>query len=375
MTETDFKNKLNSYIALYSNSYKVYEDAKQKFSENTSILNKKDMLFLAIACGLHFESKHFIRKMRQMKDGELAKMNPFHKTEHSNRINKDYYASLDEIIHCPVPFDAIQKELSNEWYQTHNVEKPSFSGFNHRFKAIGHCPLIGLVVGTANIMTSTITRNDFRSWHVRTMGHERTKRSGKIVIEKLDTICRRASTFMIFQSVIDRINVEGKDGWIALGTALAKEIVHLTTDLPSTISLSLPVIPIISDKLAHELSLYGLNTGTLLQGTIHTKIINFIISYLHRLFKENDTDETEYKIRTMKILTLANMICSHGDLALTIYQLYKENIMAMRKFDLGGYLMSLKQFSELVDFKSQIKIAYMQMYFKEELNKIQTNKI
>ena len=33
------------------------------------------------------------------------------------------------------------------------LNNPKISGFNHRFKAIGHDPYLGLVFGTANIMT------------------------------------------------------------------------------------------------------------------------------------------------------------------------------------------------------------------------------
>lgn len=367
-------SKLDSYIALYSNSEKLYKEARLRFAESTSILNKKDLMFIALACALNVESKFLIRKMRAMKDSELAKLNPLHNSEHSNRLNNEYYASLEEIIHCPVPFDAIQKQYSNDWYKINNQEKPNFSGFNHRATALGHDIILGLIFGTANIMTSTITRNDFRSWHVNTIGHERTKRGGKIAIESLDTICKPASTPMIFQSVINRLENEGKQGWIALGTALAKEVIHLLTDIPSTTSLCLPIVPIFSEKLARELSLYGINSGTLLQGTIHTKIINFIIALFHRWFKEDSEDETLYSIRTKKIVAFSNMFASHGDLALTLYQLFNGQLMALRKFDLGGYLMTLKNFSELQDFKAQLEISYMQLCFQEELNKIRLDK-
>ena len=103
-------SKLDSYIALYSNSDKLYKKARLRFAESTSILNKKDLMFIALACALNVESKFLIRKMRAMKDSELAKLNPLHNSEHSNRLNNEYYASLEEIIHCPVPFDAIEQQ-------------------------------------------------------------------------------------------------------------------------------------------------------------------------------------------------------------------------------------------------------------------------
>ena len=68
------------------------------------------------------------------------------------------------------------------------------------------------------------------------------------------------------------------------------------------------------------------------------------------------------------------MFASHGDLALTLYQLFNGQLMALRKFDLGGYLMALKNFSELQDFKAQLEISNMQLCFQEELNKIRLDK-
>ena len=37
------------------------------------------------------------------------------------------------------------------------------SGCNHRYKTLGHDPLVGLIVGTSNIATSTLCVNDFAS--------------------------------------------------------------------------------------------------------------------------------------------------------------------------------------------------------------------
>ena len=91
-----------------------------------------------------------------------------HHKEKTDRQGKKYYASVDEIIKNPVPFDAIRKEENVK----NSINNPKISGFNHRFKALGHDPYLGLVFGTANIMTSTITVNEgffcIDSYHVYT---------------------------------------------------------------------------------------------------------------------------------------------------------------------------------------------------------------
>ena len=38
----------------------------------------------------------------------------------------------------------------------------------HRVTAIGHDPILGLIFGTANIATATLTNNRFQSYHIGT---------------------------------------------------------------------------------------------------------------------------------------------------------------------------------------------------------------
>ena len=334
----------------------ILSEAQQEFKRLSSIFNKKDITFLVIACILHGCSKIIIRKMRRMKDSDLAKINPFHSEEHSNRANKMYYCSREEIITNPVPFDAI---VLDGMYKQSTAPRPGFSGLNHRVSAIGHDPFLGLLIGTANIMTGTITRNDFRSWHVNTELHERTQRNGNTAMVSLDTICQPASTPIIFMSVFERIQKEGKEGWITLGTALAKEVVHLMTDLPSSMSLPLPLISSISPDFARRLSIYGFNTGTYLEGCVATKLINFIIAFMHRLCMDSESDEKAYQARTNKIVAYSDIIATSGDLAVTMYQSYLGHLSSMRKFDLGGYIVTLDKLAANTRLINRIECEYM----------------
>ena len=54
-----------------------------------------------------------------------------------------------------VPYDALN------YSENYSGESHGLSGNNHRYKALGHDPLAGLIVGTANIATNTLTVNDF----------------------------------------------------------------------------------------------------------------------------------------------------------------------------------------------------------------------
>ena len=82
-----------------------------------------------------------------------------HGAEHSNRHHNYYNPSLEEIITNPVPFDA-----------NIGADGALCGGgqMGHRVTAIGHDPLLGLIFGTANIATATLTTSSFESYHIYT---------------------------------------------------------------------------------------------------------------------------------------------------------------------------------------------------------------
>ena len=347
--------RVDRRIKVCDNTDSILDASTTEFKLLTSIINKKDIPFFVFSLILQGAYKYAIKVMREMSDQELAEKTPFHNEEHSGRSKNKYYASREEIASNPVPFDAIQKEHDNNWYKEHGQERPGFSGFNHRVTALGHDPILGLVVGTANIMTATITRNDFVSWHVDTRQHLRRKRNGEEYFAELDTICERANTLEIFSSIWTRLETEGKEGWITLGYAFLKEIVHLLTDINSMQSLPIPCISTFSPKLARELSLYGINTGTIVQGAVATKIINWIVAFLHGLARSKNEDKKLYEVRTRKIVMYSNTLATVSDLAYSLFLAYMGDKNAMRKFDLGGYLITLHSISENSNVISSIE--------------------
>lgn len=361
--------KINHRIDVCEHTQDILDNATKEFNSLTSIINKKDIPFFVFSVLLQCAVKYSIKTLREMSDKELAKKTPFHRDKKSNRLGNAYYASKEEIISNPVPFDAIQKEHDNNWYKLNKAERPGFNGFNHRVTALGHDPLLGLIFGTANIMTATITRYDFASWHINTMAHSRKARNGEEYFAQLDTICERAKTIEIFRSIGTRLKEEGKEGWITLGCALLKEIVHLMSDLPSKQSLPIPIISTFSPKLARELSLYGLNTGTIVQGGIATMVINWTIGFLHGITRSKDEDENLFKVRTCKIIMYSNILATVSDIGYSIFTAYMGDKNTMRKFDLGGYLVTLYQISHSSNVISAIEREFYTKKIIEQLNK------
>lgn len=98
--------------------------------------------------------------------------------------------SLEEIITNPVLFDA-------------NVgANGALSGgyMGYRVTAIGHDPLLGLIFGTANIATSTLTNSNFDSFHIY------TDRLGR------DEFNQRARTELVLSCTINKLPSGGIEG-------------------------------------------------------------------------------------------------------------------------------------------------------------------
>lgn len=362
-----FHQSIDEKIDACDLTNQILDAATKEFNGLTSIFNKKDMPFFIFTLILFGAYKAAIKIMRDMKDTELAKKTPFHKDEHSSRSNNRYYCSRAEIVLNPVPFDAIHRTQGTEWFSALSGGIPGFNGFNHRTKALGHDPLLGLIFGTANIMTSTITRNDFCSWHVVTHGYDRSYKTGVKTI-MLDSIAEPASTIKIFSSIFDRLISEGKEGWHTLGCALLKEVVHLLSDINSRQSLPLPIVSIFSEKLARELSLYGLNFGTIAQGGVAAMAINYLIGFLHGLCRTTDEDEELYKVRTQKIIMYANAFATFSDIAYTLFLAYIGDKNALRKFDLGGAVVGCYQICHSVSVIKSIEAEFYMSKIYESMN-------
>lgn len=366
---TALERKVDNRIDVCDRTAEILKKSTKEFNNLTSIINKKDLPFFVFSVLLQCAVKYYIKQLREMSDDKLASKTPLHNKESSRRKGERYYASREEIWTNPVPFDAFQKEHNNTWYKQSGEERPGFNGYNHRVTALGHDPLLGLVFGTANIMTSTITRNDFMSWHIDTRAHARTARNGSEYFAMLDTICEPASTIDIFMHIFKRIKEEGKEGWVTLGYALLKEIIHLFSDLPSKQSLPIPVISTFSPELARKLSLYGLNTGTIVQGGIATMAINWLIGFLHGICRCDDEDERLYEVRTRKIIMYSNTFSTLSDLGFSLFTAYMGDKNTMRKFDLGGYMITLYQICHSSNVISAIEREFYTKIIINEFDK------
>ena len=180
--------QINDSIKFIHDTPETLDNLDQQFCQKTG-LTQVDMTFLFTAIGLQIARQYLLTKFpERLPDGQAANNTKGHHEEHSNRHHRYYNPSFEEIRTNPVPFDA-------------NVGADgALSGggkLGHRVTAIGHDPLLGLIFGTANIATSTLTNMNFDSYHISTN------------INKHDYFKSRANTGLVLQYTADKMLHQG----------------------------------------------------------------------------------------------------------------------------------------------------------------------
>lgn len=312
---------------------KILSDLDDEFCRKTK-LTKMDASFLFTAIGLQIVRQYMVSKFpERIDDQKAAKQTKGHGEEHSNRHHRYYNPSLQEIISNPVPFDANIGA---------NGALKGGGGMGHRVTAIGHDPLLGLIFGTANIATSTLTTSSFDSYHIS------TNEKGR------DCFGNKARTDLVISYTVDKLLNGGTNGRKIVAASLMKEIIHLKSDIITDHSLPLPMISAIDPKVASDLATYGLdmmNVTTVGKQATYALVINNVIAMLHGLFM-SDEDRKEkklYEVRTRKILSYSNLVASSSNVAVVAVT------KKMNYLDLGGLAVTLHRLITDRKFIRQVK--------------------
>ena len=338
-----------------ANAEQILDEIDEKFEKYTG-LNKLDVSFLFLAVALQVVRQYTLTKFPERLDDQTAANNTIgHGEEHSNRKHKYYNPSLIEICGskklkippCPVPFDANIGA---------NGALRGGKQMGHRVTAIGHDPILGLVFGTANIATSTLTNKDLQSYHIYTNDMGR------------DYFRNKANTGLVLSKTKDKLLHEGLEGKEKVGASLLKEIIHLRSDIYTMNSLPLPIVTVIDAGLAAELAQRGLdmaNIVTVGKQMTFSVFINTMISMLHGLFYNESVEYSRrvYEVRTRKILSYSNFIASASNLIYVGANISLGNESAWKSLDIGGLAVTLYRIVTDAKFIRQVKREFIEQEF------------
>jgi hypothetical protein len=339
--------------------------ANRQFREKTA-LQDADIAFLMGATALQvsrvliINSLTTIEKAGQGNAKEKAlhdfQGDVFKGFDHSGPASSRLYASREHILTSRgVPYDATRYEDKN--YKL-------FKGANHRFATLGHDPLLGLVFGTSNIMTNSITCVE----NVNLFGVGAripvTHQVDYDALGKHPAIAGQVATTEMLVAAGKRV-VQEPD---AAAAALIKQLIHIGTDAYTPRGIQIPFANLVLDKAGAEKLTSYVSTGDLLKVGVQagmTVLINWLIASLHGcslIFNDDGSDfSTElYQARTKKILLLSDTIATSSSV---VQAAITNNPKCL---DLGGAAVLVRELFSDVRFTGKLKEEYV----NSELSKI-----
>ena len=208
-------------------------------------------------------------------------------------------------------------------------------------EALAHNPLAGLIIGTANIATNTLTINNFSeglpSYHV--------------VNRRID---RAADVADIFKWTGKLFLNEPK----IIGAAFIRQIFRCGEDFFKTFGLPMPPIRNISSDMSEFL------TGEEICEASLAAIINKLVEMCHRIFFNPKCDDTRlYEVRTRKILTYSNALAS------SLNAVCVGMAGSIMKLDRGGFLVTLQRILNDSTEIERIQLEFINKTLNGELHK------
>ncbi|NLK23792.1 MAG: hypothetical protein GX309_07405 [Clostridiales bacterium] len=376
-----------------SNSKKIIDDLDKEFEIQTG-LKGNDIKFLFVAVGLQLARIVILNEITKTETAGAGNRNEkaLHKFQerllgklNTSASTKDrpYYASMEHIItKTGVPYDAtapltdksLQKlfEKDRMWDFDLSDMLPDeklalFKGANHRFVTLGHDPILGLVFGTGNIMTNTISCvktpmiANFIRIPVITTNHV------VFTAEYKDPrIATYGSTVMMLQQMIERT----KEQPSAFVASLIKQIIHIGTDLYTSCGIQIPGANLILSNTEVEKLTSYISSGDIIKIGTSAKLaelINLLISTLHSLMYDRGMSISRelYSVKTRKIIMYSNAIATGSNVLWVGGNMYAGNEGEVKQLDIGGLIVIIKRLINDTEYIRQIKEEFVFGGFKK----------
>ena len=319
------------------NAHIIISDIDKQFEEKTKLTNR-DIVFLFFAVALQVVRQHIFSndsfKLKKATQGDKFV------GDNLKKIVKDKH--WQDILLASVPYDAV-----------HGMSGIGISGNTHRYRTLGHDPILGWIFGPISILSDSLTKTNF----IDTYAVENMLLTGPYPGGTPAAINTSVSL------IINSINGDDIEKKFLLPTALVKQALHFGSDYFTKHGLPIPLISTFGktgDKISRELlTKYEINTYTIPRGAIIAGVINSIVSVIHKLFYNESIDESPglYEVRTRKIISYSNILaslCNIVEVAVT---------KDIKKLDIGGFLITLYRIATDSKFISEIKQEFLEKEF------------
>ena len=299
------------------------DDLDRQFKEETG-LTDIDVVFLFVAIGLQIVRQYlFSNEKFRLTSSQGDKL-----IEDSLSLAPPKWQN---ILLQSVPYDAI--------ITSGHVSGTGLSGTTHRYRTLGHDPLLGWVFGTANIMTNALTKTNLETYQVNIANMQ---------------IVRRYPLGVA--GMLERAMKYGMNDPVLFATSVARQAIHFGSDYFTMQGLPIPIIATVNNDLAKTmLTKWHIDAYSITRGVALSSFINMIIYLLHGLFFDGDSemDRKLYEVRTRKILSYSNLVATSSNalvVALT---------NDLRKLDIGGISVTIYRLITDSKFIKKIKHEFV----------------
>ena len=336
------------------------EEIEQEFANKTSIFNKVDLNFLAIAAALH-TAKSLIFPYVAEAFGYGESFDPDDRLIHDDKIIKQEHKEANNEVKKIL----LDHHEAGYWIKLLTQSPPydicsgsaalgiNMGGKYHRLHTLGHDPVLGWLFGTANILTDIITLNDLQSFRVI------RKPTMWITPEAVDLGTLFAESYAVARA--DYLN---------LPAALFVQYQHYKSDEFTKIGLPVPVLSSFSEEFASDLYknqydalCFSRDIKIIGASFFVSKFIDIIISLVHSLFRDHNESSKLFEVRTRKILLISNSIASTSSIIATCIT------QNPKQLDIGSLLSTISHLFFDIRFILKIKEEFIQNEIDKELQK------
>ena len=353
----DIQKETKRLHSIAINTTNILTDLDEEFSKRTS-LGWQDIKFLFAATALQCIRIYVINTLTKVQPAGTGnvKENFLHKIQGKllGTLNDGvplspapYYAPLMQICTARgVPYDATRFKDINHGF---------FKEANHRFATFGHDPIVGLIVGTSNILTNTITCRSKGPLPVPITCHVEYDMDLKNPC--IGDVC---STIEALKAAAYRIDNDA----VSIVAALIKQIIHIGTDLYTPCGIQIPGANLILDnRYAEELTKY-VSAGDFIKIGVSYQIFNLInmfISSLHMLTCQSTShrDKELHHVKTMKILEYSNIIATGSNVIINAVRFYFGDGKALKDIDFAGLIGTIMMLVRNDEIKRKIKREFI----------------
>ena len=346
------------------NSREIIDNLDEEFEKQTG-LDSMDVKFLFFATALQVarwvliskissavdkkisdsrvkDNDSSIKRMEQEKRNNYKEKHDVEKDGNWEHKKSEKYRTWLEIVYDGVPYDV-------------TIGSPRF-GINmeagyHRIHTLGHDPIAGWLFGTINIISDTITLEDFRTYKIA--NEPRPKH--------WDYQMNIGQAFMI---AIESIKEDDK----RLPAAIFAQALHLKSDVYTKNGLPAPLLETFAPDLAGKLYREGYDSLCLMKdiavvGTqaVVAILINMIITLIHGLYYNpvKYSSRDVYEVKTRKIVLYSNMISSASNLIWVGGNALAGNESAIKDLDVGGLMVTIYRLVTDTEYIRKVKEEFI----------------